>query len=277
MRRLDRTAFKGRAMIGVPLVGLFLLLAIVGPWIAPYSTHAISLTHQLEGSSWAHWLGTADNGIDVLSVLLVGARTAGLVSIATVTISFLLGTGLGATAGYFGGRTEMIITRITDAVQALPSLVINIALLAIVARPGFLQMIFALCATGWVGYARVSRAEVLRLRDREFVHAARALGASPSRVLLQHVIPNAMGPLIVQATFGLGGAVLAEASLSFLGLGPGVSSSWGALLEQGTAYLLRAPRLALISGTAIALTVLAFNLTGDWLRDWLDPKEHGRG
>lgn len=277
MRKLDRSAFKGRALVGVPLVSLFLLLALIGPWIAPYSTHAIALTHQLEGSTWQHWLGTADNGIDVLSVLLVGARTAGLVSVTTVTISFLLGSALGASAGYFGGRVETVITRVTDAVQALPSLVINIALLAIVARPGFLQMIFALCATGWVGYARVARAEVLRLRDREFVHAARALGASPARVLLGHVIPNAMGPLIVQGTFGLGGAVLAEASLSFLGLGPGVSSSWGALLDQGTAYLLRSPRLAIISGMAIALTVLGFNLTGDWLRDWLDPKEHGRG
>jgi peptide/nickel transport system permease protein len=277
VRKLDRTAFRGRALVGIPLVGLFAVLALVGPWIAPYSPRAISLVHQLEASSRQHWLGTADNGVDVLSVLLVGARTAGLVAFTTVTISFLLGAMLGSIAGYFGGRAEMIIARVTDAVQALPSLVINIALLAIVARPGFLQMIFALCATGWVGYARVARAEVLRLRDREFVHAARALGAAPARVLLMHVIPNAMGPLIVQATFGLGGAVLAEASLSFLGLGPGVSSSWGALLEQGTAYLLRAPRLAMISGSAIALTVLGFNLTGDWLRDWLDPKEHERG
>jgi peptide/nickel transport system permease protein len=133
-------------------------------------------------------------------------------------------------------------------------------------------MVLALTVTGWVGYARVARAEVLRLRDREFVTAARALGASPSRVFFRHVLPNAAGPLIVQATFGLGAAVLAEASMSFLGLGPGAAASWGALLDQGTAHLLRSPRLALIAGSAIAITVLGFNLTGDWLRDRLDPR-----
>jgi peptide/nickel transport system permease protein len=254
-------------------VVLFLVLALVGPSLAPYAPRAIDLAHELEGPTMRHWLGTADNGVDVLSVLLTGARTAGLVGVTSVVISFSIGALLGAFSGFAGGRTDMVLARVTDAVQAMPSLVINVALLALVARPGFSHMIAALCATGWVSYARVARAEVLRLREREFVTAARALGASPSRVLFRHVLPNAMGPLIVQATFGLGGAVLAEASLSFLGLGPGAGASWGALLDQGTAYLLRAPRLALISGGAIAITVLGFNLTGDWLRDATDPKE----
>lgn len=268
-----RWRLQGRALVGVPLVLLFLLLALVGPWIAPYSPRAIDLAHELEGSTRIHLLGTADNGVDVLSVLLTGARTAGLVAVSTVSISFVIGALFGSISGYAGGRTDMVLARVTDAVQAMPSLVINVALLALIARPGFGHMIAALCATGWVSYARVSRAEVLRLRDREFVSAARALGASSARVLFRHVLPNAMGPLIVQATFGLGGAVLAEASLSFLGLGPGAGASWGALLDQGTAYLLRAPRLAMVSGGAIAVTVLGFNLTGDWLRDALDPKE----
>lgn len=272
-RERRRWRLQGRALVGVPLVLVFLVTALIGPWIAPYSPRAIDLAHELERSSWRHWLGTADNGVDVLSVLLTGARTAGLVAVSTVCISFFVGSLIGSISGYAGGRTDMVLARITDAVQAMPSLVINVALLALIARPGFGHMIAALSATGWVAYARVSRAEVLRLRDREFVTAARALGASSSRVLFRHVVPNALGPLIVQATFGLGGAVLAEASLSFLGLGPGAGASWGALLDQGTAYLLRSPRLAMISGGAIAVTVLGFNLTGDWLRDALDPKE----
>jgi peptide/nickel transport system permease protein len=272
-RKRGRLRLEGRALVGVPLATAFVLLAAVGPWLAPYAPRAIDLAHELEGPSRAHWLGTADNGVDVLSVLLTGARTAGLVALCTVAISFVFGSTLGAVSGYAGGRTDLVLARVTDAVQAMPSLVINVALLALIARPGFAHMIAALSATGWVSYARVSRAEVLRLREREFVTAARALGATPSRILFRHVLPNALGPLIVQATFGLGGAVLAEASLSFLGLGPGVGASWGALLDQGTAYLLRAPRLALVSGGAIALTVLGFNLTGDWLRDALDPKE----
>jgi peptide/nickel transport system permease protein len=268
-----RWKLRGRALLGVPLVLLFVVVAALGPALAPYAPRAIDLAHELEGPSLRHWLGTADNGVDVLSVLLIGARTAGLVALVSVSVSFAVGALLGALSGFAGGRTDMVLARITDAVQAMPSLVLNVALLALVARPGFGHMIAALCATGWVSYARVARAEVLRLREREFVTAARALGASPARVLFRHVLPNATGPLIVQATFGLGGAVLAEASLSFLGLGPGVGASWGALLDQGTAFLLRAPRIAMISGGAIAVTVLGFNLTGDWLRDALDPRE----
>lgn len=263
-----------RARIGLPLVVLFTILAIAGPYLAPYSPRAIDLAHELEAPSARHWLGTADNGVDVLSVLLWGARLAGTVALATVCISLVVGTTVGAIAGYAGGWTDQVLTRITDATQAMPALVINVALLSLLARPGLTHMILALSATGWVNYARVARAEALRLRDREFVIAAKALGASPARILFRHVLPNALGPLVVQATFGLGSAVLAEASLSFLGLGPGASASWGALLDHGTAHLLRAPRLALIAGGAIAMAVLGFNLTGDWLRDRLDPREH---
>jgi peptide/nickel transport system permease protein len=164
------------------------------------------------------------------------------------------------------------VARLTDAAQSFPSILVNMAVLALVARPGVGHLVLALSVTGWVGYARVARAEVLRLREREFVTAARCLGASPARVFFRHVLPNASGPLVVQATFGLGATVLAEASLSFLGLGPGASASWGALLDQGTAHLLRTPRLAMLAGALIAATVLGFNLTGDWLRDRLDPR-----
>jgi peptide/nickel transport system permease protein len=254
------------------MVALFALAALVGPWVAPYGPRAIDLARELHAPTWAHVLGTGENGVDVLSVLLHGARLAATVSLATVLLSLTIGTLLGGGATYVGGHCARIMARITDAAQSFPSIIVNMAVLAMVARPGVAHMIMALSVTGWVGYARVARAEVLRLRDREFVVAARALGASPMRVFLRHVLPNAAGPLVVQATFGLGAAVLAEASLSFLGLGPGATSSWGALLDQGTAHLLRTPRLAMTAGAAIAVTVLGFNLTGDWLRDRVDPR-----
>ncbi len=263
---------NGRALVGVPMVALFAFAALLGPTIAPYGGRAIDLAHELAPPSAAHLLGTGENGLDVLSVLLHGARLAGMVATATATLSLAVGALVGGGAAFVGGRLGGLVARVTDAAQSFPSIIVNMAVLALVARPGVGHMVLALSITGWVGYARVARAEVLRLREREFVVAARALGASPSRVFFRHVLPNAAGPLVVQATFGLGAAVLAEASLSFLGLGPGATASWGALLDQGTAHLLRAPRLALLAGAAIAVTVLGFNLTGDALRDRLDPK-----
>lgn len=268
-------SLRGRALLGVPLVCAFALLALLGPLLAPFAPGAIDLAHEMEPPSWRHLLGTADNGVDVLSVALHGARLAGAVSLATVAISLTLGAVLGGGAAFAGGRLGALVARLTDAAQSFPSILVNMAVLALVARPGVWHLVMALSVTGWVGYARVARAEVLRLREREFVTAARCLGASPGRVFFRHVLPNATGPLVVQATFGLGATVLAEASLSFLGLGPGATASWGALLDQGTAHLLRTPRLAMLAGALIAATVLGFNLTGDWLRDRLDPRSEG--
>ncbi|MEZ4391541.1 MAG: ABC transporter permease [Polyangiales bacterium] len=266
---------RGRALIGYPLVAVFGALALLGPWVAPYDPRAIDLAHELAGPSRAHLLGTADNGVDVLSIALYGARLAGAVSLSTVAISLFVGAVFGGGAAFLGGRLGAVVARLTDAAQSFPSILVNMAVLALVARPGVWHLVMALSVTGWVGYARVARAEVLRLREREFVTAARCLGASQTRVFLRHVLPNAAGPLVVQATFGLGATVLAEASLSFLGLGPGASASWGALLDQGTAHLLRTPRLAMLAGGLIAATVLGFNLTGDVLRDRLDPRGQG--
>lgn len=264
---------SARGRLGLALVLFFALCALLGPWVAPYAPRALDLAHELQGPSARHWLGTADNGVDVLSILLHGARLAGVVALLSVAVSATTGALLGLWSGFAGGRTDLVLARVIDGVQALPSLLVNLALLAVLARPGLSHMILALCATGWVPYARVARAEGLRLRGREFVTAARVLGVPEGRILLRHVLPNALGPLVVQATLGLGGAVLAEASLSFLGLGPGARASWGALLDQGTAHLLRAPRLAVCAGGAIAVVVLGFNLLGDGLRDWLDPRD----
>jgi peptide/nickel transport system permease protein len=257
---------------GVWLVAGFALLALIGPWIAPWSPEAIDLDAQYALPSLQHLLGTGDNGVDIFSVILCGARSSGLVAIASVGISLLLGSCVGAFAGYRGGRVDQLVTGIADLVQAFPSVVLNIAILALVARPGLLHVILALCANGWVLFARIARAQALLLREAEYVAAARLLGASPSHILLHHIAPNAASPLIVQATAALGGAVLAESTLSFLGLGPGGAASWGALLDQGSAVLLRFPHVALIAGAAIALTVLGFNLAGDHARDVLDPR-----
>jgi peptide/nickel transport system permease protein len=184
----------------------------------------------------------------------------------------LLGTALGTWAGYYGKLPDHLVTGIADLVQAFPAIVLNIAVLALVAKPGLLHLIVALAINGWVLYARLARAETLSLREREFVEAARALGVSSGQVMRRHVVPNLLGPLVIQATTGLGVVILAESTLSFLGLGPGKAVSWGALLDQGTSVLLRFPHVALFSGGAIALSVLGFNLAGDWLRDRLDPR-----
>lgn len=247
----------------------FVVLAIVGPWLAPYAPDQISLAHQYELPSAAHWLGTADNGVDILSVILQGARLSALVAFGSVSLSLLIGTLLGSLAGYRGGRLDHWITGVADLVQAFPAILLNIALLALVARPGVMHLVLAMSASGWVLYARVSRTQAMLLREREFVSAARVLGASEARVLFRHVMPNLVSPLLVQATAGLGSAILVESTLSFLGLGAGTGTSWGALLDQGSSVLLRFPHVALISGLAIATTVLSLNLAGDAMRDRL--------
>jgi peptide/nickel transport system permease protein len=267
-----RRLVVGSEAFGVASVLAFLVLTAIGPVIAPYSPAHIDLAHEFELPSSRHWLGTTDNGVDVLSALLYGARLSGVVALATVGASLLIGGALGAYAGYRGGRVDMWVTGLCDLVQAFPSIVLNVAVLALTAEPGMLHLVLALIAHGWVLFARVARANALVLRQAEFVQAARALGLSEFRVLARHVVPNLAGPLVVQATAALGGAVLAESTLSFLGLGPGTSTSWGALLDQGSAVLLRFPHVALIAGGTIAITVYAANRAGDYLRDRLDPR-----
>ncbi|MCB9659621.1 MAG: ABC transporter permease [Polyangiales bacterium] len=260
------------ARLGLVLVGGFFVLGVVGPWLAPRDPQAIDLAHQFEAPSSGHWLGTADNGVDLLSALLHGARLASVVSLSVVCVSVVVGVLLGALAGYLGGRVDHALSAVTDVFQAFPGILLNIAILALVAEPGLLHLIVALSVSGWVLYARVARAATLSLKQLAFVDAARALGASDVRILLRHIVPNLAGPIVIQATAGLGGVILAESTLSFLGLGPGVAVSWGALLDQGSSVLLRFPHVALISGGCIAVTVLGFQLAGDALRDTLDPR-----
>lgn len=260
------------ARIGAVLLALFVLAALFGPLLAPHSPTTGDLEARLLPPSGEHWLGTDENGVDLFSAMLWGARLALTISGLVVAICAATGVTIGLVAGYFGGVVDEIIMRIVDVLLAFPGILLNLAIVAVVERPGVGVLIFALCVNGWVGYARVARAQVLSLREREFVTAARATGAGSFRIMFRHVAPNLLSPLLVQMTFGLGGVIVGEASLSFLGLGPQVPYSWGALLDQGTGQLWHTQRLATTPGVAILLVVLGSNLLGDGLRDRLDPR-----
>lgn len=265
------------AWIGLALIGLFLVTALVGPLVSPYSPSDQDLDHILAGPSAAHWLGTDENGVDVLSELLHGARLALVISGVVVALCATVGTALGILAGYYRGWVDEVIMRTVDVLLAFPGILLNIAIVALIARPGVGVMIFALSLNGWVGYARLARGQVLSVREREYVQAARAIGAGPARIMWRHIVPNILSPLVVQMSFAFGGVILVEASLSFLGLGPQVNYTWGALLDQGTTYLWQTQRLALVPGAAIMLVVLGCNLLGDGLRDRFDPRREVTG
>ncbi len=260
------------AKVGLLFVLGFLITAIAGPWVAPYSPTQKDLDAILLGVSQAHWLGTDANGVDLFSAMLHGARIALIISGSVVLISSFLGTFLGVVAGYFGGWVDEIIMRIVDVLLSFPGILLNITIVALIAQPGVGVLIFALAVNGWVRYARLARGQVLSLREREFVQAARCIGAGHKRIMLRYITPNLMSLIFVQMSFAVGGVMAVEASLSFLGLGPQVDYTWGALLEQGQTYLWVTPRIAIFPGLAIMLVVLGSNLLGDGLRDSLDPK-----
>lgn len=264
--------------IGAAMIAVFVFLGLFGPLLAPYSPTHIDLAARFLPPSGAHWLGTDSSGIDALSELLWGAREAMIISAVTVAITSITGVMLGTLAGWFGGAVDEVIMRVVDILMAFPGILLNIAVVATVAHPGIGVMIFALCVNGWVSYARVARSQVLALREREYVSAAIALGASNRRVMFVHLIPNLLGPAFVQMSFGLGSVVIIEASLSFLGLGPGLEYTWGAMLSQGVAYAWKVgfSSYVFIPGMAIAWVLLGANLLGDGLRDRFDPRHRGR-
>ena len=232
---------------------------------------AQDLAQRLDGPTWAHWFGLDELGRDIFSRVLAGARISLIVGVVVVSVSSAVGTLLGSVAGYFGGHVDEAISRIIDILLAFPGLLLAIALVAVLG-PSLTNVVFALSLIGWVGYARLVRGQVLRAREFEFVQAARALGATTPRILIRHVIPTALPAVMVQATLGMGGAILSEASLSFLGLGvQPPTPSWGTMLNAGRTHLLDAPHLTIFPGLAIAVLVLGFNFLGDGLRDALDP------
>jgi len=269
------------AWVGLFMLAVFVLAGVFGPWIAPYDVGltSLDLDHRFEGPSADHWLGTDSKGADTLSQLLWGARSALQLSFIVVAISSTIGLAVGTMAGWFRGIVDEILMRFVDILMAFPGILLNIAIVATVARPGLGVMIAALCANGWVGYARVARGQVLALRERDYVTAAVALGASNRRVMFKHLIPNLMGPALVQMSFGFGGVILVEAALSFLGLGPQVDYTWGAMLDQARTFLWKDDWVkvyALVPGLAIMWVVLGANLLGDGLRDRFDPRARGR-
>ena len=262
--------------LGAAIVLITVLAAVVGPVVAPFDAASQELALRLTGPSLQHWFGLDELGRDILSRILSGARISLLVSLVVVSISASAGIFIGSMAGYFGGRVDEIISRIIDILLAFPGLLLAIAMVAVLG-PSLVNVVLALSLIGWVGYARLVRGQVLRARELEFVQAARALGASTSRVLVRHIIPTALPAVSVQATLGMGGAILAEASLSFLGLGvQPPTPSWGTMLNYGRVHLLDAPHLTVFPGLAIAVLVLGFNFLGDGLRDLLDPASRRR-
>lgn len=259
------------ARVGAAIVLTALVAAILGPWLVPYDPAAQELALRLQGPTGSHWFGLDELGRDILARVLAGARISLFVGLVVVGVSSTVGTVLGAVAGYFGGWIDEAISRVMDVLLAFPGLLLAIALVAVLG-PSLQNVVLALTLIGWVGYARLVRGQVLRAREFEYVQAARALGASTVRILGRHVIPTAMPAVSVQATLGMGGAILSEASLSFLGLGvQPPTPSWGTMLSYGKGHLLDAPHLTLFPGLAIAVLVLGFNFLGDGLRDALDP------
>jgi peptide/nickel transport system permease protein len=258
--------------IGAIFLALFLAAALFGPALAPDSPTRADLDQRLLGPSAAHPFGTDENGVDLLSETLWGARVALLISASVVAICAVVGVALGTIAGYLGGWVDELVMRVVDVLLAFPGLLLNLAIVAVVKRPGIAIVIFALSSNGWVGYARVARAQALSLRELDYVAAARALGAGAARIMRRHIVPNLLAPVLVQMTFGFGGVILVEASLSFLGVGPQLNYTWGALLDQGRGQIWSTQRLALVPGLAIALVVVGCNLVGDALRDRLDPR-----
>ena len=258
--------------VGSLIVGLAIVAALAGPLLWPYDSSAQELARRLEAPSLAHPLGLDELGRDILARLLQGARISLMVGLAVVSVSSTVGMLFGSMAGYFGGRVDDVISRVIDVLMAFPGILLAIALVAVLG-PSLVNVVLALSIIGWVGYARLVRGQALRAREFEFVHAARASGASAARIVVRHVLPTAIPAVVVQATLGMAGAIIAEAALSFLGLGvQPPTPSWGTMLDAGRAHLFDAPHLTVFPGLAIATLVLGFNFLGDGLRDRVDPK-----
>lgn len=261
-----------RLIVGLGIVLFMATVALLAPWLAPQDPELMSLSQHLEAPSLAHPFGLDENGSDVLARVVYGARVSLGVAGSVISISALVGLLVGSLAGYYGGLVEQLLMRVVDMVYAFPSFLLALALVAVLG-PSVRNLILALCLTSWTGFARLVRGEVLHLKEREYVQSARALGASHARILIMHIWPNLVALLIVQSTFAVAGTIIAESGLSFLGLGvPPMVPTWGNLLNSGRRVLGEAPHISFAAGLAILTVVLGFNLLGDGLRDFLDPR-----
>lgn len=272
MKTLRRLLKNFAFTAGLILTLLLVLAALAAPLLATHDPNQQDTSRRLEAPSNEHILGLDDLGRDVYSRIVYGARVSLRVGFSVVLIASLIGITLGAISGYFGGAADVIVMRLCDILLAFPGILLAIALVAVLG-PSLVNVVLALSIIGWVGYARLVRGQVLKVREMEYVTAAKALGAKSPRVIIKHVLPNVINPVIVMATLGLAGAILAEASLSFLGLGvQPPTPSWGAMLTAGRRYLGLANHLAIFPGAAIMLAVMGLNFLGDGLIDALDPK-----
>ena len=264
---------SGLARAGFAIACLLVIVALLAPWISPADPAAQNLAARLQAPSLAHWMGTDELGRDILSRVFYGARISLFVAICVVLGCSLTGLTLGMLAGYHGGVFDRVVNLLLiNAFLSFPGVLLAIAFAAFFG-PGIGKVILALIITGWAGYARLARAQVLKTRELEFVLAARSLGASHFRILVRHLLPNILQPVLIQATIGMAGAILAEATLSFLGLGVlAPLPSWGAMLNDARNHLFDAPHMVVFPALAVVLAVLAFNLLGDAWRDWLDPR-----
>ncbi|MCL6517799.1 nickel transporter permease [Alicyclobacillus sp.] len=260
------------AMVGGGIVVLFIVIGLLAPLLAPYDPTDQDLAHHLQWISAQHWLGTDEAGRDELSRLLFGARISLTIGFFSVIASLVVGALLGLVAGFFGGWADVLISRVFDVMLAFPSILLAIAIVAILG-PGLFNALLAVAIINVPTYGRLIRSRVLSVKQEEYILACRALGMSTSRLLFRHVLPNSWAPLIVQATLGIGTAILDAAALGFLGLGAQPPSpEWGKMLSDAKDYITNAPWIVAAPGIAIALSVLGFNLFGDGLRDALDPK-----
>jgi len=258
--------------VGILLLALFAFAALFAGLLSPYDPFEQELLFGLGGPDSLHWMGRDQLGRDMLSRIIYGSRVSLSVGFITIAVSSFFGIVIGGIAGAFGGKVDGIIMRVIDVVMAFPGILLAISIMSVLG-PGLGNVILALCLTGWVGFARITRGQILSLREREYVLAAEAAGAGEGRLILFHFLPNAAAPLIIEAAFGMAAVIVAEAGLSFLGLGvQPPSPSWGAMLNDGRSFLLIAPHLTAFPGLCLALLVLAINLAGDGLRDILDPR-----
>ncbi len=269
-RRLRR---RRGAIVGLVIVLLFIVMAVFAPWIAPYDPIETSWSAIRKAPSAEHWFGTDDIGRDVLSRVIWGTRASLLAGVVSVSISLLLGIPIGLVAGFLGGFVDGLISRITDAFLACPFLILAIALAAFLG-PNLTNAMIAIGISATPIFVRLTRAQVIDVKVEDYIEAARAVGNAPWRIAIRHVLPNIAAPLIVQSTLAIAAAVIAEASLSFLGLGQQPPApSWGSMLSTAKNFVDNAPWMAIWPGSAIFLLVLSFNLLGDGLRDALDPRQ----
>ncbi len=257
-------------VVGGTLILIMILVALLAPWISIHDPFAMDLPHRLESPSLSHPFGLDQNGGDLFAKVVYGARISLLVSMVVVLTGVLLGLIIGSLAGYLGGAIDMAIMRIIDMFYAFPGFLLALAMVAVLG-PSIKNLVLAMTITSWTGFARLIRGEILHLKTRDYVVGAQAIGARPTRIVVRHIWPNLVGPVVVQATFSMAGTIISESGLSFLGLGaPPTTPSWGALLNAGRGVLIEAPHLSIFPGVAILILVLGFNLFGDGLRDLLD-------